>query len=81
MKELHTKKFHLYPDGRLEVYYHRLATRLNKRLKQYEDGKYIFQPGEEGLFKIGQIEYSEILSHFLAPKSTFNPPLIPKQES
>ena len=73
---LHNKKVLLTSDGRLEVYNHRLATKLNKHFKEYDDGKYRFRAGEEAVFQIEPSEISFILETFLVKK-----PRQPKAES
>lgn len=64
-----TKKFRLYKNGRLEVYDHRLATKLNRYTKTYQGGQYRVKKGEEAIFKIAQEEIPNILSKFLVKKS------------
>ncbi len=64
--QLHTKRFRLFEDGRLEVYDHRLATRLNRHLKRYDNGEYTIQEGEEAVFFLSQIETIDVLSKFLS---------------
>jgi len=74
IKELHTKRFHLTEEGYLWVYDYKLARKLNKYFKKYDKGRYVFQNGENAMFRLRgdhcQIEYNYILSRFLAPKST-----------
>ncbi len=65
MKTLHTKKFWLTADGRLEVYDARLATKLSKYFKKFEDGRHRFKVGEEAVFRVRQIETNEVLSLLL----------------
>lgn len=65
---LHTQKFWLTSDGRLEVYNHRLASRINKFLKFYDNGDYSFKEGEEGLFRLSSDQIRLILSKFLTKK-------------
>lgn len=55
-------------DGRLEVYNHKLATKINKFLKFYDNGDYSFKEGEEGLFRIPSNQIQLILSQFLTKK-------------
>lgn len=63
---LHTTRFWLTSDGRLEVYDYKLATRLNRLLKAYDNGKYTFQEGEEALFKLeSSNQIDSILCKFL----------------
>ena len=71
-KELHTKRFHLTKCGLLAVYDYQLCRRINRYLKTYDDGHYVFRPGEEALFRLNvgrQDQYKHILSTFLAPRS------------
>lgn len=67
---LHNQKVWFTSDGRLEVYSHRLAARLNKYFKHYDNGDYIFQLGEEAVFKVPQIEHNMVLARFLTRNST-----------
>lgn len=55
-------------DGRLEVFAPKLATKLNRFLKKYDNGNYMFQPGEECFFNIPQIEINDTLQAFLVKK-------------
>jgi hypothetical protein len=70
MANLHTARFRLTEDGRLEVYDARLATRLNRALRRYEDGAYTFKRGEEAVYNLTPEQLPSILQRFLAPKST-----------
>lgn len=54
-KDIHTKRFHLTLDGRLEVYDNRLATRINRFLKVYDKGQYSFKEGEEAVFRLKDV--------------------------
>ena len=66
-----TKRYWLDTSSRrLEVYDHRLASRLNRFLKKYDDGSYSFKEGEEALFNLSQIEMAAIWRPFLRLKST-----------
>ncbi len=67
---LHNTKVWLTTDGRLEVYDPKLATRINRYVKSYANGKYTFKPGEEAVFKLSQIELNKVLSLFLFREST-----------
>ncbi len=40
------------PSGKLFVTNARLATVLNKILRSYEDGNYVFPSGSEAIFKV-----------------------------
>lgn len=60
---LHTAKFWLTSDGRLEVYDFRLATKIEKELKRY--GGYRFKVGEEAVFRLTKSEVDTILGKFL----------------
>ena len=51
MKDVHTSKFWL-TGKRLEVYDSKLATRINKKLLTYDNGRYRFKVGEEALFSV-----------------------------
>lgn len=66
---LHNKKCWFTSDGRLEVYNAKLATRLNKFMKTYDAGKYVFKQGEEGVFKIPSNLIQMIREEFLVKKS------------
>ena len=68
IKELHTTKFWLQPSGRLEVYHYKLATKLNKYFKTYDNGLYKFLKGEEAIFFVSQNDYNEDLWKILTPK-------------
>lgn len=72
MTILHNQKLWLTKDGRLEVYHHKLATRINRWLKYYDNGRYSFEAGEEGLFKLSQIELNEFITRFLKNISNKN---------
>lgn len=65
---LHTQKCWLTSDGRLEVYNHKLATKINRFLKFYDGGDYTFKEGEEGLFRLSSDQIQLILSKFLTKK-------------
>jgi hypothetical protein len=69
MPNLHTSRFRLTEDGRLEVYDARLATRLNRVLRRYDAGTYAFKRGEEAVFQVPSDQLESILRRFLAPKS------------
>jgi hypothetical protein len=74
---LHNKKCWFTTDGRLEVYSPRLATKLNKYLKTYDNGNYIFQSGEEVVFKVPSDLIGFIREEFLVKKSTQKQVLLP----
>lgn len=65
---LHTSKCHFTSDGRLEVYAARLATKLNKFFKKYDNGDYVFSEGEEGVYDVSPDRIQLILSTFLTRK-------------
>jgi hypothetical protein len=65
---LHNNKVWFTDDGRLEVYHHKLATKLNRLLKSYDSGFYTFQQGEEAIFKISKEMVPIILKDFLYKK-------------
>lgn len=70
MKELHTKRFHLFDDGHLHVYDCWLARRLNKHYRRYlDDGKanglYFVRPDDETKFIVSDADYKYILNNFL----------------
>lgn len=68
---LHNDKVWLTADGRLEVYDSRLATRINRYLKTYDNGLYTFRSGEEAVYKLkGSDQIQFILQQFLTKKST-----------
>ena len=67
---LHNQKVCFTDDGRLEVYDSRLATRLNKHFKKFDDGKYIFKKGEECFYSVPLTQLNMILEQFLVKKST-----------
>lgn len=76
--ELHTTKFWLTSDGRLEVYDQRLLLRLNRYFKKYDNGKYAFKSGEEGFFTVrSQIEYNDVINMLAHRKSTLRQGLVP----
>lgn len=70
---LHNTKCRLTSDGRLEVYHHKLATRLNRNyFKKYHDNEtkcYIFKDGEEAVFNVPSDQIHYILSTFLMKQS------------
>ena len=47
-------------SGKLFVMNARLATAVNKVLKIYDDGKYLFQSGEEAIFKVPSNQLSAV---------------------
>lgn len=67
---LHNAQCWLTSDGRLEVYNARLATRINRYLGWYMDGRipYAFKDDEEALFRLSQVELNEVLHRFLVKK-------------
>jgi Leu/Phe-tRNA-protein transferase len=65
---LHNDKVWFTDDGRLEVYYHRLATKLNRLLKTYDSGLYVFEQGEEAVFMVSQDMVPVILNDYLYKK-------------
>jgi hypothetical protein len=66
---LHNSKCHFTTDGRLEVYYNRLGTRLNRYFKRYDDGRYTFKEGEEAIFKVPKDQFDYILKTFLSKRT------------
>lgn len=65
---LHTRKCHFTSDGRLEVYDARLANRLNKLFKKFDNGEYQIQKGEEVFFNVPPNDIQSILLRFLIRK-------------
>lgn len=65
---LHNDKVWFTSDGRLEVYNHRLATKLNRLLKSYDSGLYVFEQGEEAVFKVSQDMVPVVLNDYLYKK-------------
>lgn len=61
---IHNRKLHFTSDGRLWIYKHKLATKVNKLLKWYSNGKYIFKKGEEGFFKVPPDRMSSFITLF-----------------
>jgi hypothetical protein len=74
---LHNSKCWFTADGRLEVYDHKLATKLNKHFQRYENGDYRFKEGEEAVFMVPQLELNNVLRRFLTSGRAQNstPPL------
>lgn len=65
---LHNNRCCFTSDGRLEVYYNRLATRLNRYFKSYDDGRYTFKAGEEAIFKVPKEQFNFVLVTFLSKR-------------
>lgn len=65
---LHNAKCWFTADGRLEVYHHELATKLNKHFKTYDNGNYRFKRGEEAVFKVPSNQTQSILLTYLTKK-------------
>ena len=54
--ELRTQKIDIFPynetgDLKAHIFDHNLCRRLNKLLKQYDNGDYVFHKGDEAIFK------------------------------
>jgi hypothetical protein len=52
-------------SGRVEVYCYKLAKKINKELRRYEDGNYSFKPGEEAIFFIQPSQTQSFIVKFL----------------
>ena len=57
IKEVHTPKFWLTSDGRLEVYDYKLAIKINRYAKRYPEGS--FTKGDEAIFYVTIESYPE----------------------
>lgn len=69
---LHNRQVWFTADGRLEVYNHKLATKLNKFFKKYDNGKYKFEEHEEAVFNVPPNQIGYIRSLFFSQKSTID---------
>lgn len=67
---LHTIDIWATADGRIEIYNYKLATKVNRHLKSYDNGTYRFKRGEEGLFKVEPDQLRSLLSLFFKRFST-----------
>lgn len=69
---LHNENVWFTDDGRLEIYNSRLATKINKYLKTYDNGNYVFSDGEEACFRVPSDQIQTILLTFLTRNRTIN---------
>lgn len=68
---VHTDRFCLTDEGtygRLEMKDLRLAAKINRFLKYYENGEYAFRPHDEPVFRIPPNQIPSLIEHFLAKK-------------